>query len=114
MNAAPALRLRAGDIAPSLVLPLLAAAALPAMSFSTWLTLTIAGLTMGMMLFLMASGLTLIFGLMDVLNFAHAAFITIGAYVAVTVLRPLAGWTVETSLALNLAALLVALVAAAA
>src|SRR5216684_1025288 len=98
MNAAPALRLRAGDIAPSLVLPLLAAAALPAMSFSTWLTLTVAGVAMGMMLFLMASGLTLIFGLMDVLNFAHGAFITLGAYVAVSVLAALAGCSVAEQL----------------
>ena len=74
----------------------------------------VAGLTMGMMLFLMASGLTLIFGLMDVLNFAHAAFITTGAYVAVSVLGGLPGWTTESSLALNLAALLLALSAAAA
>jgi branched-chain amino acid transport system permease protein len=100
--------------APYAVTPLLVLAALPAMGPGPWLTLTVAGLTMGMMLFLMAAGLTLIFGLMDVLNFAHAAFITIGAYVAVSVLRPLAGWTMETSLALNVAALLVALVAAAA
>jgi branched-chain amino acid transport system permease protein len=112
MNAAATLRLRAGDVAPSLVLPLLAAAALPAMSFSTWLTLTVAGVAMGMMLFLMASGLTLIFGLMDVLNFAHGAFITLGAYVAVSVLAGLAGWSVADSWWLNLAALLVALVAA--
>jgi branched-chain amino acid transport system permease protein len=100
--------------APYAVTPLLVLAALPAMGPGPWLTLTVAGLTMGMMLFLMAAGLTLIFGLMDVLNFAHAAFITIGAYVAVSVLRPLAGWTMETSLALNVAALLVALVAAGA
>jgi branched-chain amino acid transport system permease protein len=112
VSAAPALRLKAGDIAPSLVLPLLAAAALPAMSFSTWLTLTVAGVAMGMMLFLMASGLTLIFGLMDVLNFAHGAFITLGAYVAVSVLAALAGWSIAESWWLNLAALLVALVAA--
>ena len=49
------------------------------------ITLTVAGSAMGMMLFLMASGLTLIFGLMDVLNFAHGAFITLGAYLAVSV-----------------------------
>ena len=30
---------------------------------------------MGMMIFIMASGLTLVFGLMDVLNFGHGAFI---------------------------------------
>jgi branched-chain amino acid transport system permease protein len=39
----------------------------------TWLTLTVAGLAMGMLIFLVAAGLTLIFGLMDVLNFAHGA-----------------------------------------
>ena len=37
---------------------------------------------MGMMIFIMASGLTLVFGLMDVLNFGHGAFIAVGAYVA--------------------------------
>jgi branched-chain amino acid transport system permease protein len=99
--------------APYAVTPVLIVAALPAMGVGPWLTLTVAGLTMGMMLFLMASGLTLIFGLMDVLNFAHAAFITTGAYVAVSVLGRLSGWTNESSLALNLAALLVALAAAA-
>ena len=61
-------------------------------ALSTWITLTVAGAAMGMMLFLMASGLTLIFGLMDVLNFAHGAFITIGAYIAVTVLGAASGW----------------------
>src|SRR5262249_6625046 len=78
-----------------------------------WLTLTIAGLTMGIMLFMVAAGLTLIFGLMDVLNFAHAAFVALGAYIAVSVLQPLAGWTNENSMALHIATLLVALVAAA-
>jgi branched-chain amino acid transport system permease protein len=112
MNLAAALRSRTGELAPSLVLPLLALAALPTMSFSTWLTFTIAGIAMGMMLFLMASGLTLIFGLMDVLNFAHGAFVTLGAYVAVSVMTGLAGWSTAESWWLNLAALFVALVAA--
>jgi len=53
---------------------------------STWATLTIAGLAMGMMIFLMASGLSLIFGLMDVLNFGHSAFVTAGAFIGATVL----------------------------
>jgi branched-chain amino acid transport system permease protein len=112
MITAPVLRLKGGDLAPALVLPLLAVVTLPMMSFSTWLTLTVAGVAMGMMLFLMASGLTLIFGLMDVLNFAHGAFITLGAYVAVSVLAALASWSVADSWWLNLAALVVALVAA--
>jgi branched-chain amino acid transport system permease protein len=100
--------------APYAVTPLIVLAALPAMGLTAWVTLTIAGLTMGMMLFLMASGLTLIFGLMEVLNFAHAAFVTVGAYITVSVLRPLVGWTTVPSLPLNLLAVLVALIAAAA
>jgi branched-chain amino acid transport system permease protein len=105
--------MRATEWAPYLVLPLFAAAALAVMSPSTWLTLTVAGAAMGMMLFLMAAGLTLIFGLMDVLNFAHGAFITLGAYVAVSVFAELAGWSAAESWWLNLAVLGVALVAAA-
>jgi branched-chain amino acid transport system permease protein len=42
------------------------------------------GLIYGMLLFLTASGLTLIFGLMRVLNIAHAAFYMLGAYLAYT------------------------------
>src|ERR1044071_4681082 len=91
-----------------LLLPLfLAVAAFPFIpSTSTWVTLTIAGLAMGMMIFVMASGLTLIFGLMDVLNFGHGAFIAIGAYLATLVLLPLAGWMQADSIWLNLAAVL--------
>ena len=106
------LRARASDWAAYALLPLMALATLPAMSFSTWLTLTVAGFAMGMMLFLMAAGLTLIFGLMQVFTFAHGAFITLGAYLAVSVLGALAGWSNADSWALNLAALAVALLVA--
>lgn len=71
------------------VLPLFMLAVLPFMNFPTWLTLTVAGAAMGMMLFLMASGLSLIFGLMDVITFAHGAFISLGAYLAVETARAL-------------------------
>jgi branched-chain amino acid transport system permease protein len=47
---------------------------------STFLLLTITGLGLGAMYFLIASGLSLIYGLMGVLNFAHGAFITVGGY----------------------------------
>ena len=47
---------------------------------STFLLLTITGLGLGAMYFLIASGLSLIYGLMGVLNFAHGAFITVGSY----------------------------------
>jgi branched-chain amino acid transport system permease protein len=98
--------------APHLVLPAIVLIALLAMGVSNWLVLTAAGLAMGAMLFLMAVGLTLIFGLMDVLNFAHGAFITLGAYVGISVLAPLAGWTAADSWTLNLAAFAIAIVAA--
>ncbi|MBN9038627.1 MAG: branched-chain amino acid ABC transporter permease [Rhizobiales bacterium] len=79
---------------------------------STWLTLTIAGLAMGMMIFLMASGLSLIFGLMDVLNFGHSAFVSFGAFIAASVLAALSSWVSGGSAALNIAALLLAVAAA--
>jgi branched-chain amino acid transport system permease protein len=47
---------------------------------STFVLLTLTGLGLGAMYFLIASGLSLIYGLMGVLNFAHGAFITVGAY----------------------------------
>jgi branched-chain amino acid transport system permease protein len=103
------------DYLPLLLPLLLAVAAFPFIpSTSTWVTLTIAGLAMGMMIFVMASGLTLIFGLMDVLNFGHGAFIAIGAYLATVVLIPLAGWVQADSIWLNLAALLPAVLLATA
>jgi branched-chain amino acid transport system permease protein len=48
----------------------------------TFILLTITGLGLGAMYFLIASGLTLIYGLMGVLNFAHGAFLSVGAYAA--------------------------------
>ena len=70
----------------------LSLAALPLVgSVPTWVTLTLAGLAMGMMLFIMASGLTLVFGLMDVMNLGHAAFVAVGAYVAASLAGVLDG-----------------------
>ncbi len=47
---------------------------------STFVVLTVTGLGLGAMYFLIASGLSLIYGLMGVLNFAHGFFLTVGAY----------------------------------
>jgi branched-chain amino acid transport system permease protein len=47
-------------------------------------SIALSGLTLGALYFLVASGLSLIFGLMDVLNFAHGALFMIGAYVGFT------------------------------
>jgi len=101
------------DWKPLLLVPGLALIALVFTgSFSTWLTLTIAGLAMGMIIFIIASGLTLVFGLMDVLNFGHGVFIAFGAYLATTVLGGMSDWATADSLARNLMALVPALLIA--
>lgn len=51
------------------------------------LTQALNGLAYSMLLFLVAAGLTLIFGLMDVLNLAHGTFYMLGAYLAFSVAR---------------------------
>ena len=82
-------------------------------SGSTWLTLTVAGLAMGMIVFIAASGLTLVFGLMDVLNFGHGIFISVGAFVAASVLASMPSLMQSSHIAINLFGLLCALGAAA-
>lgn len=49
------------------------------------------GLVWGMAVFLVASGLTLIFGILHILNFSHGGFVMIGAYLAFTLMNLLAG-----------------------
>ncbi|TXI73394.1 MAG: branched-chain amino acid ABC transporter permease [Limnohabitans sp.] len=101
------------DVRPLLLVPVLALLAWPLVgSGSTWLTLTVAGLAMGTIIFIMASGLTLVFGLMDVLNFGHGLFIALGAFVATTVLGSMTDWTGSASWLMNLAAVLPAMLVA--
>ncbi|MGO1289021.1 MAG: ABC transporter permease subunit, partial [Cellulosimicrobium funkei] len=56
---------------------------------STIVLLLVTGLGLGALYFLVASGLSLIYGLMGVLNFAHGSFLTLGAF---------GGWFVARSL----------------
>jgi branched-chain amino acid transport system permease protein len=101
------------DLRPLALLAALALLGLPLVgSLSTWITLSLAGLAMGLIVFIIASGLTLVFGLMDVLNFGHGVFIAAGAFVAVSVLGQMPAWTTSSSLALNLGAIGVAMLAA--
>jgi branched-chain amino acid transport system permease protein len=94
------------DWIPVALVPAIVLAAMPLFGdLSSWVTLTVAGLAMGMMIFLMASGLTLVFGLMDVINFGHGVFISLGAYATLLVLGPLGAWASADSLWLNLALL---------
>src|SRR6202789_3570873 len=50
-------------------------------------TQTTSGLIVGMLLFLVAAGLTLIFGVLKIVNFAHGTFYMLGGYVAYTALN---------------------------
>lgn len=53
---------------------------------------TLNGLVTGLLLFMLASGLTLIFSMMGVLNFAHASFYMLGAYFAFSISQYLGFW----------------------
>lgn len=81
---------------------------------TTYLVLTVAGLTMGMLLFLTASGFTLIFGLMDVLNLAHGAFFAWGAYAGFSVLGMLnaLGWVETATISQSILSLMIVLAVA--
>ena len=62
------------------------------MDLSTFLIQCLNSLQYGLLLFLVASGLTLIFGIMGVINLAHGSFYMIGAYMAYA-LAPIVGST---------------------
>ncbi|HEX2545456.1 MAG TPA: branched-chain amino acid ABC transporter permease [Ramlibacter sp.] len=53
---------------------------------------TLNGLSYGLLLFMLSSGLTLIFSMMGVLNFAHASFYMVGAYIGYTVAKLAGFW----------------------
>jgi branched-chain amino acid transport system permease protein len=57
------------------------------MSTTLLLEQSLNGLQFGLMLFLIAAGLTLVFGIMDVLNLAHGSLYMAGAYIAATVVQ---------------------------
>ena len=69
---------------------------------------TLHGLVNGMVLAMVASGLTLIFGIMDIVNFAHGDLLMLGAFVGATVL----GMTGSYWLALVAAAIVIAILGA--
>ncbi len=63
--------------------------AIQTMETRVWVSVMLSGLTLASLYFLVASGLSLIFGLMDVLNFAHGVLFVLGAYVGLaTYLNP--------------------------
>src|ERR1700722_17410392 len=82
---------------------------LSAIPYDQILIQTVNGIVTGMILALVASGLTLIFGIMDVVNFAHGELFMLGAYIGVVVLVA----TGSFWLALVVATIVVALLGAA-
>lgn len=70
----------------------------------------LSGLTQGMMLFLIASGLSLIFGVMNILNFAHATLWLVGAYFCYTFWNMMQASALGLWVSIPLAALSVAVV----
>jgi len=76
------------------------------MDINFWVIQAFNGLSYGALLFLLASGLSLIFGVMRIVNLAHGSFFLLGGYVALTVIWTTGSWL----LALPVAALVVAVV----
>jgi branched-chain amino acid transport system permease protein len=54
---------------------------------TVWLVHTLNGVSFGMLLFLLAAGLSLIYGLMKILNLTHGSYYALAGYIALTVIR---------------------------
>jgi branched-chain amino acid transport system permease protein len=66
---------------------------------SYWATQVLNGLSLGMLLFFLASGLTLTLGVMRVTNLTHGSFYLVGAYIALTIMRDFDSFTMAAILA---------------
>ena len=75
------------------------------MTLYLFLEQTLNGFQLGVMLFLMAAGLTLVFGIMNMINLAHGSFYMIGAYVAAYVSNVTGSFFIGVAVALPTAAL---------
>src|SRR5262249_16715808 len=74
------------------------------MNAQFWLIQAFNGISYGALLFLVGSGLSLIFGVMRIVNLSHGSYFLLGGYVALTVIWTTGSW----ALALPLAALFIA------
>jgi len=75
------------------------------MNLNFWLIQTFNGISYGALLFLVGSGLSLIFGVMRIVNLAHGSYFMLGGYVALTVIWTTGSWL----LAIPVAAITIAL-----
>src|SRR5215831_21157805 len=71
-----------------------------------WVLQTFNGVSYGALLFLLGSGLSLIFGVMRIVNLAHGSYFLLGSYVALTVIWTTGSWL----LAIPVAALAIAVI----
>jgi branched-chain amino acid transport system permease protein len=71
-----------------------------------WIVQTLNGISFGILLFLLAAGLSLIYGLMKILNLTHGSYYLLGAYIGLTVVRSTGSFV----LAIAVATLAVALI----
>jgi branched-chain amino acid transport system permease protein len=81
----------------------------------TYITLTVSGVAMGMLLFLVSSGFSLIFGFLNVLNLAHGALFAWGAYIgfsAFSLIDHWTGWGTSNAVFFNILIFLLALIIA--
>ena len=69
------------------------------MTWSLFLEQCLNGLQFGLMLFLLAAGLTLVFGIMDLINLAHGSLYMIGAYLAATLTQATGSFGLALALA---------------
>src|SRR4051794_41970499 len=76
------------------------------MNLNFWLIQTFNGISYGALLFLVGSGLSLIFGVMRIVNLAHGSYFLLGGYIALTVIWTTGSWL----LAIPVAALTVAFI----
>jgi len=76
------------------------------MNLNFWIIQTFNGISYGALLFLLGSGLSLIFGVMRIVNLSHGSYFMLGGYVALTVIWTTGSWL----LAIPVAALTIALV----
>ena len=76
------------------------------MSFALFIEQTVNALQLGMLLFLVAVGITLVFGVMDVINLSHGSFVMLGAYVAAAAASAFGSYLLAIPIALVALALL--------
>ena len=76
------------------------------MNLNFWLIQAFNGISYGALLFLVGSGLSLIFGVMRIVNLAHGSYFLLGGYVALTVIWTTGSWVLAIPVAASTIALL--------